>query len=66
MGALDITTWPYLEKWHARVQTRPAVKKGTDIPSKVIDAKVVMEDQETLKKYTALNKGWAARVESNE
>ncbi|KEF58918.1 glutathione S-transferase [Exophiala aquamarina CBS 119918] len=63
MGALDIATWPHLEQWQARVQSRSAVIKGTDIPSKVLDAKAVMEDKETLKKYTALNAGWATRVE---
>lgn len=62
MGALDISEWPHLEKWQARVQARPAVQKGGSIPWKV-DVKAVMDDKPTLDAYTALNSGWAARVE---
>jgi glutathione S-transferase len=32
-AGVDLTKFPYLEKWWERVSSRPAVKKGTAIPS---------------------------------
>ena len=62
MADLDITDWPHLEAWQARVQARPAVIKGSSIPIKV-NVKAVLKDEASLEAYTALNRGWAARVE---
>jgi hypothetical protein len=56
---LDIGEFPTLEKWHQRMNERPAVVRGTDVPLKTGDLKQVQADPENFKAYLARNTRWA-------
>ncbi|KAJ9497333.1 hypothetical protein H2202_007137 [Exophiala xenobiotica] len=65
-GGVDISEFPHLRDWQARMASRPAVQKGSDTPKKV-DLNKLAEDPEEFSKYLKKNEEWIRQgMEENE
>jgi glutathione S-transferase len=56
-GGVDMSEFPYVGAWQARMAQRPAVQKGYNTPKKV-DLGKLAKDPEAFNTYLKTNEAW--------